>query len=55
MPDIGRVNRLTVSRQSPAGFYLDGGKLGDIFLSRKNAPENCEIGDVIDHAKDFAN
>tara|TARA_R110001583_G_scaffold67031_8_gene192052 strand:+ start:1405 stop:2238 length:834 start_codon:yes stop_codon:yes gene_type:complete len=48
MPDIGRVNRLTVSRQSPAGFYLDGGKLGDIFLSRKNAPENCEIGDVID-------
>ncbi|WP_373097074.1 S1 RNA-binding domain-containing protein [Zhongshania sp.] len=47
MPDIGRVNRLTVTRQSPAGFYLDGDKLGDIFLSRKNAPENCQIGDVI--------
>ncbi|MFT4919618.1 MAG: putative RNA-binding protein (virulence factor B family) [Zhongshania aliphaticivorans] len=48
MPDIGRVNRLTVSRQSPAGFYLDGGDLGDIFLSRKNAPENCQIGDIVD-------
>ncbi|MEX1669175.1 S1 RNA-binding domain-containing protein [Zhongshania guokunii] len=48
MPDIGRVNRLTVSRQSQAGFYLDGGSLGEIFLSRKNAPENCQIGDVID-------
>ncbi|MBB5187193.1 MULTISPECIES: S1 RNA-binding domain-containing protein [Zhongshania] len=48
MPDIGRVNRLTVSRQSPAGFYLDGGNLGDIFLSRKNAPENCQIGDIVD-------
>ncbi|WP_339675830.1 S1-like domain-containing RNA-binding protein [uncultured Zhongshania sp.] len=47
MTAIGRTSRFKISRHTPAGFYLDGGKLGDIFLSRKNAPENCELGDEL--------
>ncbi|CAA0087057.1 Conserved virulence factor B [Zhongshania aliphaticivorans] len=48
MTAIGRISRLKIHRHSQAGFYLDGGKLGDIFLSRKNAPDNCNIGDTLD-------
>jgi predicted RNA-binding protein (virulence factor B family) len=48
MTAIGRVNTLTIHRQTQAGFYANGGQLGDIFLSRRNAPENCQIGDSIE-------
>ena len=36
---IGRVNRLSVSRKTTAGFYLDGGDAGDIFLPPRQAPD----------------
>ncbi|MEX1666298.1 CvfB family protein [Zhongshania arctica] len=48
MTAIGRTSRLTIKRHTQAGYYLDGGKLGEIFLSRKNAPENCELGDTLE-------
>lgn len=48
MAEIGRRNLLTVSRSSTAGFYLDGGKLGDIFLPPKQAPEDCSPGDALE-------
>ena len=48
MTAIGRTSRLKISRHTQAGYYLDGGKLGDIFLSRKNSPENCELGDELE-------
>ena len=48
MTAIGRISRFKITRHTQAGYYLDGGKLGDIFLSRKNAPENCELGDELD-------
>ncbi|WP_372863073.1 S1 RNA-binding domain-containing protein [Spongiibacter sp.] len=48
MPGIGRVNTLSVSRSTPAGFYLDGGELGEIFLSPRQAPPQCAVGDNLD-------
>lgn len=48
MLSIGRVNTLTVSRQTPAGFYLDGGEAGDIFLSPRHAPDDLALGDTLD-------
>ncbi|WP_269619287.1 CvfB family protein [Zhongshania sp. BJYM1] len=48
MTAIGRISSLKVTRNTQAGYYLDGGKLGDIFLSRKNAPETCKLGDNLD-------
>lgn len=48
MTAIGRTSRLTIKRHTQVGYYLDGGKLGEIFLSRKNAPENCELGDTLE-------
>jgi predicted RNA-binding protein (virulence factor B family) len=48
MTAIGRISRLTIKRHTQAGYYLDGGKLGDIFLSRKNAPVNCELDDILE-------
>ncbi len=48
MPRIGRVNSLQVSRSTSAGFYLDGGELGDIFLNPRQAPPQCAVGDTVE-------
>ena len=45
---IGRVNHLSVSRKTTAGFYLDGGDAGDIFLPPRQTPENIAVGDTLD-------
>ena len=45
---IGRVNTLTVSRQTAAGFYLDGGDAGDIFLPPRQAPADLAAGDTLE-------
>ncbi|MCD8235133.1 MAG: S1-like domain-containing RNA-binding protein [Prevotellaceae bacterium] len=45
---LGKRNRLEVLREVDFGFYLDGGEIGEILLPRRNAPENCRIGDIVD-------
>jgi hypothetical protein len=42
--DIGRFNKLTVTKLVDFGVYLDGGEDGEILLPRKFVPENTEVG-----------
>lgn len=47
MVEIGKLNKLKVSREVDFGFYLDGGKTGEILLPRNCAPKNCKPGNVL--------
>jgi uncharacterized protein len=46
--DIGRFNKLTVTKLVDFGVYLDGGEDGEILLPRKFVPENTQVGDALD-------
>ena len=46
--NIGKRNQLTALRSAPPGFYLDGGKLGEILLPGKLVPPSAKIGDKVD-------
>jgi predicted RNA-binding protein (virulence factor B family) len=48
MAQIGRINKLRVTRKRDYGVHLDGGESGDILLRKRYAPENCEPGDEIE-------
>jgi predicted RNA-binding protein (virulence factor B family) len=48
MAEIGRVNKLTIKKQLGYGAYLDGGASGDILLSKKHVPKNCQPGDEVE-------
>lgn len=43
MPEIGQVSTLRVSSEGRGGYYLDGGKLGEIFLPLRQAPKHCDV------------
>lgn len=44
MPEIGRRNTLTIVRIVSAGVFLDGGQLGEIFISRRQLSQEPEMG-----------
>lgn len=48
MAEIGRINKLRVTRKRDYGVHLDGGDSGDILLLKKYAPENCKPGDELE-------
>lgn len=48
MAQIGRVNKLTIKRILDYGAQLDGGETGDILLSKKDVPKNCQPGDEVE-------
>jgi hypothetical protein len=48
MIDLGHYNRLKVVKKVDFGFFLDGGKYGDILLPRKYADKSTAIGDEIE-------
>ncbi len=48
MPEIGRINTLTVVKQAEIGLYLDGENLGRLLLPRRAAPNQCLVGDRIE-------
>jgi predicted RNA-binding protein (virulence factor B family) len=48
MAQIGRINKLRVTRKRDYGVHLDGGESGDILLLKKYAPENCKPGDEVE-------
>jgi predicted RNA-binding protein (virulence factor B family) len=48
MAQIGRMNKLAVTRIQDYGAHLDGGGSGDILLPKKYVPENCRPGDEIE-------
>jgi predicted RNA-binding protein (virulence factor B family) len=48
MAEIGRINKLTVTRTRDYGAHLDGGKSGDILLPKRYVPKNCKPGDTVE-------
>ena len=45
---IGQRNRLTIVREAPPGFYLDGGTHGEILLPGRYIPHDTRPGDILD-------
>ena len=46
MTAIGRISRFKITRHTQAGYYLDGGKLGDIFsvsYTHLTLPTICSV------------
>ncbi len=48
MAQIGRINKLTVTRVRNYGAHLDGGETGDILLPKRYVPKNCRAGDAVE-------
>lgn len=48
MADIGKINRLRVSKIVDFGIYLDADALGEILLPKRYVPENCQIDNWIE-------
>ena len=48
MAEIGKLNRLRITRAVPFGLYLDGGGDGEILLPRKQAPQDVAAGDEVE-------
>lgn len=46
--DIGRFNKLKITKLVDFGAYLDGGEDGEILLPRKFVPENAQVDDEIE-------
>lgn len=48
MAKIGRINKLKVTRVRDYGVHLDGGESGDILLRKKQVPDKCAPGDMVE-------
>ncbi len=48
MAQLGRINTLTILRQTAPGFYLDGGAHGDILLPGALVPTGAIVGGTVD-------
>lgn len=48
MAYLGRRNSIPALRETPQGFYLDGGPHGEILLPSSLIPKGAEIDDVLD-------
>lgn len=47
MLQVGKFHTLTVAKEVPFGFYLDGGDGTQILLPSKSAPLGCEVNDQV--------
>ncbi|MDH5434463.1 MAG: S1-like domain-containing RNA-binding protein [Gammaproteobacteria bacterium] len=47
MIKIGQFNFLQISQKSERGTLLSAGQLGSVFLSKKETPNNCNVGDKL--------
>jgi predicted RNA-binding protein (virulence factor B family) len=48
MIQIGRINKLRITRTGEYGAHLDGGEFGDIILPKRYVPKKCRPGDEIE-------
>lgn len=48
MVQIGKINRLSITRSQEGGIYLDGGESGDILLTSKVFGKRYTAGDQLD-------
>lgn len=47
MIDVGQYYELSVVKEKSFGFYLDAENLGEVLLSKKHAPKDLAVDDVI--------
>jgi predicted RNA-binding protein (virulence factor B family) len=48
MTDLGRYNRLRITRLAGAGAFLDGGDLGEILLPRRFVADSMQADDAVE-------
>jgi len=48
MANLGKRNSLSIVRQAPPGFYLDGGSHGEILLPGRYLPKGGRPGEIVD-------
>ncbi len=48
MVQIGKYNRLRISKERSVGYFFDGGDDGDILMPKRHQPDSCEVGDELD-------
>lgn len=48
MAKIGERTSLSVLREKPMGYFLDGGELGEVLLPRRESPRELAEGDAVD-------
>ncbi|MFC1838193.1 S1 RNA-binding domain-containing protein [Thermodesulfobacteriota bacterium] len=47
MIELGKINNLKVVKEIKTGIYMDGGELGEIFLSKKEVPGDIRTNDNV--------
>lgn len=47
MAELGKIQKLVIVRESDHGFLLDGGRMGEILLPRREVPPEVEQGDEV--------
>lgn len=48
MVELGKINTLKIIKVVRSGIILDGGALGEILISEKEAPAHCKVNDNIE-------
>lgn len=48
MIEVGKTNKLKVTKMMDFGAYLDGENLGELLLPRKHEPDSIDVGDEIE-------
>lgn len=48
MADLGRYNKLRITRRVDIGAYVDGGELGEILLPRKYVTDTMKVGQTLE-------
>ena len=47
MYNLGEYNEMTLVKKEAMGWFLDGGKLGNVLLPNRVVPKNCKLGDTL--------
>jgi len=48
MINLGKTNKLEVLRKVDFGFYLEAEDFDGVLLPKRYAPENCDVGDIVE-------
>jgi len=48
MIKVGKINKLSITKEVDFGLYLDGGDKGEILMPARYAPKEFEIGDEVE-------
>ncbi|MFT5703852.1 MAG: putative RNA-binding protein (virulence factor B family), partial [Rickettsiales bacterium] len=48
MIEVGKINKLSVTKKVDFGIYLDGGARGEILMPARYVPDEFEIGEELE-------